>query len=283
MPVTGETSPKQGSRRRLWFGASAVLALSLAILAVIAWPHGDGSGGGPLNVVAEAAAKTQSQPGGRAAIRVVITPGKSDPLTMRGGGAFDGAGRAHMTLTVRRPDTDQLVKLEEIADGTVAYMRSPLFGALPDGKKWMMIDLGSAMELDGPVPTSGDVKGELALLETVGDDVRKVGKEKVRGVQTTRYRGTLDASEEAQKLREYGSEDFADKVQEEGSPVQVEAWIDGDELVRRMRILSSHPPDEGKPEVTIDVVIGFFDFGYEPEIETPDSDEVFDATSLASS
>jgi len=138
------------------------------------------------------------------------------------------------------------------------------------------------MELDGPLPAGGDVKGELGLLETVGDDVRKLGKEKVRGVETTRYRGTLDPSEEAQKLRENGSDDFATKVKEEGSPVKVEAWIDGDELVRRMRIVSSHPAAEGNPEMTIDMTVDLFDFGYEAKIEAPDSDEVFDATSLAS-
>jgi hypothetical protein len=31
----------------------------------------------------------------------------------------------------------------------------------------------------------------------------------------------------------------------------------------------------------MDMRIDFFDFGYEPEIEVPDSSEVFDATSLA--
>ncbi|HVD38929.1 MAG TPA: hypothetical protein VNC15_08880, partial [Solirubrobacterales bacterium] len=149
-------------------------------------------------------------------------------------------------------------------------------------KEWMMVDFGAAMELDGPLPAGGDVKGELGLLETVGDDVRKLGKEKVRGVETTRYRGTLDPSEEAQKLRENGSDDFATKVKEEGSPVKVEAWIDGDELVRRMRIVSSHPAAEGNPEMTIDMTVDLFDFGYEAKIEAPDSDEVFDATSLAS-
>jgi hypothetical protein len=259
----------------------AVLAVAFGGLALL--KDGDGGGGGPLNVVAEAAAKTQSQPGGRAATRVVIASGDSDPLTMRGVGAFDGAGRARMALTMRRPDNGRLVKMEEVIDGTVMFMRSPLFESLPDGKEWMMIDLGSAMEVDDPLPASGDVKGELGLLETVGDDVRKLGKEKVRGVETTRYRGTLDPSESAQKLREEGSGDFAAHVQEEGAPVQVEAWIDGNELVRRMRILSSQPQDEGKADMKIDMIVDFFDFGFRPEIEVPDSDEVFDATSMATS
>jgi hypothetical protein len=278
-----KTSSRSRPRRRLWLGGAAVLALSFAILALFAWPHGDGSGGGPLNVVAEAAAKTQKEPGGRITMRALISSGKSNSLTMRGRGVFDGAGQARMVVRMRRPDTARRVRMEAIGDGTVMYMRSNLFDPLPDGKKWMMLDLGSAMELDSPLPAGGDVKGELGLLETVGDDVRKLGKEKVRGVETTRYRGTLEPSEEAQRLREDGSSDFATDVEDEGSPLQVEAWIDGDELVRRMRIVSSHPQDEGKGEVTIDMVVDLFDFGFEPEIEVPDSNEVFDATSLATS
>jgi hypothetical protein len=261
-----------------------VLTVLVAAFVVLALQQGDdGGGGGPLNAIAQAAEKTQGEPGGRVSMRAVISSGTSDSFTMRGRGVFDGADRAQIVMRMRRPDNGQPVKMEEIGDGTVMYMRSNLFDPLPDGKEWMMLDFGSVMELDSPLPAGGDVKGELALLETVGDDVRKLGKEKVRGVETTRYRGKLDPSEEAQKLREDGSADFATKVKEEGSPVRVEAWIDGDELVRRMRIISSHPQHEGKPEMTIDMTVDFFDFGYEAKIEPPDSDEVFDATSLASS
>src|SRR5690242_5634756 len=89
--VIGEGYSKSRSRRRLWFGAAAMLALSVAIFALFAWSHGDGGGGGPLNVVAEAAAKTQSEPGGKVSVRTVISSGRSDSFTMRGRGVFDGA------------------------------------------------------------------------------------------------------------------------------------------------------------------------------------------------
>ncbi|HEX6780529.1 MAG TPA: hypothetical protein VF125_00710 [Solirubrobacterales bacterium] len=63
--------------------------------------------------------------------------------------------------------------------------------------------------------------------------------------------------------------------------MQTEAWIDAAGLVRRMRIVSSRPGEKGEGSETIDVRTDFLDFGPVPEIEVPDSDEVFDATEQA--
>ena len=93
--------------------------------------------------------------------------------------------------------------------------------------------------MDTPLPANGDAKGELELLEAVTGDVQKLGKEDVRGVPTTRYRGTIGVSEHAEELREEGAEDRASYVEKMGTPLQVEAWIDADGLVRRMRFVKS--------------------------------------------
>lgn len=61
----------------------------------------------------------------------------------------------------------------------------------------------------------------------------------------------------------------------------VEAWIDDKDLVRRMTLVQSTPQIEGDGITTMKVRMDFFDFGIEPVIEIPASDEVFDATSLA--
>jgi hypothetical protein len=121
----------------------------------------------------------------------------------------------------------------------------------------------------------------LALLEAVGNDVQKLGKEDVRGVPTTRYRGTISVSDEIKRAREAGADALASLSEKEGSPLHVEAWIDADGLVRRMRLVNSRPSDKGDGPVTTDMRMDFIDFGIEPEIEVPDSSEVFDATELA--
>jgi len=152
---------------------------------------------------------------------------------------------------------------------------------LPGGSKWMALDLSFGEDLDTPLPANVDAKGELALLEAVTGKVQKLGKEDVRGVPTTHYRGTIGASENAELLRKEGAEDLASYVKEKASPLRVEAWIDADGLVRRMRLVHTQPPEKGKGPTTIDMRMDFFDFGLDPEIDVPESSEVFDATDLA--
>lgn len=130
------------------------------------------------------------------------------------------------------------MKMDFVADGTVMYVRSSRssrFGSLPGGAEWMALDLAFGDKLDTSVLTNVDAKGELALLEAVGDDVQKLGTE------------------------------AASVAENDGVPVQVEAWIDADGLVRRMRLVRSQPTEEGKGPTTIDMRMDFFDFGFEPE------------------
>jgi hypothetical protein len=170
---------------------------------------------------------------------------------MTGQVVFDAEGRSQMVMTVPRPEGGDPVKMDFVTDGTVMYTRSGQLGSLPDGSEWMALDL-SLGELDTPLPASVDARGELALLEEVTGKVQKLGKENVRGVPTTRYRGTVGVSENAERLREEGADDLASHIEAEGSPLQVEAWIDADGLVRRMRLVHSQSL-EGKGPTTIDM------------------------------
>lgn len=251
---------------------------------MFAWQQGgDGDGDGPLNAIAAAAERTQREPGGRATVQAVVSsPSRSESFTITGQTVFDAqAGRSRAVLTVPRSESDGSVKMQMVGDGTVMYMRSSLFGSLPGGREWMALDLSFGDELDMPVPANGDAKGELELLEAATGDVQKLGREGVRGVPTTHYRGTVGVSENAERLREIGAEDLASYVEEEGTPLQVEAWIDADGLVRRMRFVNSQPREGGEGSMTIDMRMDFFDFGFVPEIDVPESSEVFDATALA--
>lgn len=255
--------------RRLWQVAAAA-AILVVVLAVFAWPHGGGGGGGgsgsggPLNAIAAAAEKTQQEPGGRARMRSVITtPGNSAPFTITGHMVYDAEGRTQMEITAPQTPSGGPMKMDGVTDGSAMYMRSSKFGSLPNGAEWMKFDLSLGDDQETQAPAgSVDVKGELALLEGA-DDVQKLGKEDVRGVPTTHYRGTIPSADE------------------ESAPFHVEAWIDADRVVRRMRLVHSEPSDKGEGASTVDMRMDFFDFGLEPEIEVPDSSEVFDATAMA--
>jgi hypothetical protein len=242
------------------------LAILIAALAVFAWQQGgDGGNSGPLNAIAAAAEKTQQEPGGRAVMHSIITtPGRSAPATLTGRIVYDAEDRSQAVITGPHTTDGGLMKMEAISDGTTMYMRSNQFGSLPDGAKWMMLDLSHGDDgQETPIPASVDAKGELAFLEAVSDDVQKLGKEDVRGIPTTHYRGSMDT---------------ADK---KSPPFDVEAWIDAEGLMRRMRLVHAEPSDKGDGTMTIDMRMDFIDFGIEPEIEVPDSGEVFDATAMA--
>lgn len=268
-------------RRRLWRAVIGLSALIVA-LAVFAWQQGGkGDSVGPLNAIAKAAERTQREPGGRATMRTIVSsPERS--FTITGQMVFDSeTNRSRADLTMPDPESDGSVEMQVVGDGTVMYMRSSMFGSLPGGREWMALDFSFGDELDTPLPANSDAKGELELLEAVTGEVQKLGKEDVHGVATTRYRGTVGVSENAERLREEGAKDLASVVEEEGAPLQVEAWIDVDRRVRRMRVVNSKPQKEGEGSMTIDMRMDFFDFGVVPEIDVPKASEVFDATSLA--
>lgn len=273
----GQGSNESSKRRRLWLVVVGLSAL-VAALVVLATQQG-GDGDGSLNAITAAAERTQEEPGGRTAMRAVFSsPGES--FKMRGDGVFDAEERTQATMTFRRPGSDELIEMQMISSETTMFMSSDLFGPLPGGAKWMGIDLSSLGGSEAPLPTDSDAMGELALLETVADDVRKLGREHVRGVSTTRYRGVIDVSERAEQLREEGAKEFASEM-EAGRPLRVDAWIDADGLVRSMRYVKVEREEEGEKAMTMSMRMDFFDFGIEPEIELPDPSEVFDATGVA--
>lgn len=280
--MTSRPTGGEPSRHRLFWRAAAGLVILVGALVAFAWQQGDGGDGdGPLNAIAAAAERTQNESGGRTAMRTVISsPVQSESFTISGLGAFDAEGRTEATLRFRRPESNELVEMQMLASESAMYMSSDLFGSLPGGKEWMGLDLSFLDESEAPVPIEGDAMGELELLEAVADDVQKLGQEDVRGVPTTRYRGKVDNSERAEQLREEGAEELAAKL-EQGRPLQIEVWIDADGLVRRMRYINVEREEGDEKATTTDMRVDFFDFGIEPEIELPDSNEVFDATTIA--
>lgn len=271
---------ESGNRGR--FRRAIVLVIAVAaVFALLAWQRGgDNDGSGPLNAIAAAAERTQGEPGGRAAMRTIISsPVESESFTITGDMVYSGE-RTRGAMTFVNPESGESEEMDLVGDGLELYMRSSLFGSLPDGREWMGLDLSVIPTGDTPLPANLDAKGELAILEAATGDVQKLGEEEVRGVPTVRYRGEIDNAARAEQLREEGAGKLASQI-EAGSPLRVEAWIDGDGLVRRMRLVRSNPRAEGDGSSTTDMRVDFFDFGIEPKIDVPEPNEVFDMTSIA--
>lgn len=215
-------------------------------------------------------------------------------------GAFDSeAGRAHVTL-----DMGDLLgmagaesgAMEMILDGTTAYIRSELFGSFGDGKPWVSMGADELAGSDG-LGAGGVVAGVegpesfLQFLEGAGDEVETVGREQVRGVDTTHVRTDVDlagllaeaAPDEAAELEESLAElGAADAV----GVLPVDAWVDDDGFVRRLRIAfdlgglagvaggaGAEVPD-GMAEATMVLDLELYDLGEPVEIVLPDPSEV---------
>jgi hypothetical protein len=254
-------------RRRRGRWVSAGLAVVVIAIAVFAVAQGGGGGGGPLNAIAKAAEITQREPGGRAVLHATITSTTTpEGITESGSMIFDETGRARGVLTVVGNTTGKEVTVQAVADGTTTYMSSDQFDSLPEGKKWMELDLSAATKEAGSVPAAGSPKEGLRILERV-QGATAVGKEDIEGVPTTHYTGTLPDAGEA----------FGVKVHTSG--LQVGVWIDAQDRVRRMQLAVTGSVGEAETSSTTEMTIDYVSFGRVPKIGLPEPGEVFNVTS----
>jgi hypothetical protein len=169
----------------------------------------------------------------------------------RQGGPFTGEGEltgSAARLDLHFSEASGLVPADvEVvyADGTLYARLSGVAGLLPGllagGGEWVAVDLDAHSDLldDYLDLGEGDPARLLETLEAAGG-FEAVGSDRVRGVETTRYRGTVASRE-------------------------VEVWIGADELVRRVAVRGE---DGANAELEL------FDFGADVAIEPPPAEDV---------
>lgn len=190
--------------------------------------------------------------------------------------------------------------------GGVLYMRmGALLGPLAP-TEWLSMDLEAVVRDLGlgdasiaQLQQQSDPSGYVEMLAAVSDDVRQVGEEEVRGVQTTRYGATVDFARLPKhglrqlppELREQLEEDasvedlfgaFGETFGEVAFPIDV--WVDGDDLLRRMTMeldLSAFAGglgagDQLPPGLSFSMTMEYFDYGVQVDVEAPPADDVTD-------
>ncbi|MFJ5776631.1 DUF1396 domain-containing protein [Streptomyces sp. NPDC093094] len=129
-----------------------------------------------------------------------------------------------------------------------------------DGKSWMKFDM-SALEKNGAAAGLGanqveqNPAAEAGFL-TDADDVERLGTEKVDGVGTTHYRGTIklddlraslkDEDKKTRERREKSLKQYEDLGIDE---LKMDMWIDGDDRPKRFRTRGD--ADKGAFDMTI--------------------------------
>ena len=273
------------------------LAVSLAALTALgASACGESAPATPQAAVLQAADTTTEAGSSRASFELTMTGLTPGPLTMTGEGIFDSSerkGRMTMDMSQLAAGTGQeLGEIEVIFDEFVVYMRFPFLQTLqPDLEPWVKFDireLGKEQGFDlGQLSqlNQNDPSQVLQYLRAASEDVEEVGKEDVRGVETTHYRMTVDLRKVVERAPEDQREQLRASVEQliEASGIETvptEVWIDEEGLARRIRLayetMELAPGQTGAMTMTMEL----FDFGVEVDIQPPPPEGVTDIREL---
>jgi hypothetical protein len=270
-----------------------ILALPLMLLAAAPALSGCSTDSLTAQGIAQAAETTSAKGGAKVSMRTTTTIPGGGALEMSGDGVFDSKrriGRMTMRFGGLVPGGEAMTQ-EMIFDRFTIYMRSELFGAgLKPGKQWLKFDLaklGKGLGIDfaqlGQV--GQDPSQSMQMLKAIGGDVKNVGEEKVRGVDTTHYSATVDfkklpasapASDRAAVKK---TVDNLIKLTGQRT-VPVDVWVDGDKVVRRVaQTIKNKVPGAGTMQVKM--IMEYYDFGTKVDVKKPPADQVQDISDLA--
>lgn len=267
-----------------------------------------------LTSVASASSQTES-----ASFELTLASsfGQQD-LTIGAAGAFDSAvDRARLTFDMSalaellggfgaafgaKPgdlegfDDPAKWQLEALQDGRILYLRFPLLASeLPEGKEWIKIDVDALAQMKGveidleQLGSFGatDPLSILEALEAVSGPLETVGREEIRGTDTTHYRTTLDPAKLAAQAEAAGATEdvlgsFKDALAEASlESVPLDVWVDDEGLLRRMEIDAAVTQEGLGGEMSMRLTFDLFDYGVEVDVEPPPADVVVDAATLA--
>jgi hypothetical protein len=264
--------------------AAACLALLLILVVVNHLLHGEEN---PFNPIAQAAERTQQMPGARIKIEAIYTSaGLPQPVVATGSGVYNArSNRTRITLSVPSPQLGT-VELEGVGDDRTVYIRSAEISAdLPPGRPWMAIKPWMGRTEATAMAGNGDTEGTLEMLRATGGEVESLGRERLQGVSTERYRGSIDLRRHADLLAAAGegaaARQYERLAEEVPDPVGVEVWVDDRQVIRMTRMTMTLPRSGDSAAVTMDMRTEFSHFGQAPKIHLPSPARTFDATPLA--
>jgi hypothetical protein len=278
-------------RVRLIIGAAAVVAVALAGCGSTTdsaspvpgngpqqnQPADPGKGGGLDNIV-DASRKSGTA---KLASSIEADLGGNKVTISAGEGAVDFANkRSKMSTKLANPATgEQGGGMNVVIDGTTAYLQY-LMEDQPG--PWMKFDLTAMVGQRGV----SDMGTYLTLMAGITES-SEVGKEAVRGADTTHYRVTVDPKKILEKYPEM--KDFlssmlsmAEKVapgstkgveDDANKPTQYDLWVDRGGLIYRIMQEFKSKGDNGQ-DVTGRSTTEFYDYGKAVEIVPPPPGEV---------
>ena len=175
------------------------------------------------------------------------------PLPTTATGSIDYA-RNRGELVVAVGKASPRIEMRVLFMGRDSYLGVPYRGKL----LWQRSSEHQPTGADRLAPGPGGSRPDqvLDLLIKSSDKVETLGDAEIRGVAADHYRAYIDENELDEDAGSYGPRGLV-----------VDAWIDDDGLLRRIRI------PFGGPEAPVEV-IDLYDFGVPVDVEAPPADEV---------
>lgn len=154
--------------------------------------------------------------------------------------------------------------------GLSALRNQPEFESIPEGKDWLKIDPDSVGTSE---VVQRDPSSSLDALRGATGRVTRAGSEKIRGVDTTHYRVSIDLAKAVSNAPEAQRDRVETSVIALGTRhIPADVWIDGKGRVRKLRLRL-----KGGTIVTPgSVEFEFFDLGAPVAVTQPDPNSVVD-------
>ncbi|MFG3306291.1 hypothetical protein [Streptomyces wuyuanensis] len=248
---------------------------------------------GEITKVIQAAYKKTSD-AKSAKVRMTMTM----PAGLEGGGAMEMSGvqgwdpgvldvtMKGSMLTAGDPDAPSQVRMVMVDEAMYMEMGAKQAAEM-DGKRWMKLDLKAAAEASGDKALQKQMTGsmenlnqdpaqQLALL-LGSPNIKHIGAEKVGGVETQHYKGTLtlqemvDANKSFDVLSAEDREKLVANVKKAGiTGYDTEVWVNEDDYPVKMVVGMK------MPQGTMNMTANYSDYGSAATVEAPPAKDTFD-------
>lgn len=252
-------------------GAAARRAVALAAVAVVAL----GCSAAPDELIDGAPAALHEHETARFELSITTTADGVDSGYTATGEQDLETGAIEMEADLGGTSTRQ------VTVDDVTYMSGSLFETFTgDQDGWVSVDLaeaGADAGLDVEA-LSGGPTGPAALiaqLRGAAGEVREVGSEEIRGVDTRHLQVTVETDRALEQAPEETREQLRTFAESSGLPDEypMDVWIDGDGLPRRVRTVVE-VEDEQLGPITQQTTLELYDFGAPVDIEAPPEERV---------
>jgi hypothetical protein len=238
----------------------------------------------PLEALTLVSAKTTEAQTAKLAFTVKTSGAGSQAQTVRAQGVADfTAKKIRMTLLAGGE------KVDMVMIGTTMYMRMPGQQLVP-GKSWLKLDLVALSKAAGTdlgnltQGASNDPTQALALLKGVSSNIKEVGREQVRGADTTHYKATIDLRKAAEQQGAVANKQLEKLLEQaEARSLPADVWVDDEGRLRKMRYalkLRAKGTSQQQGSARVNTTMELFDFGTTANVMKPPASQVADFADL---